>query len=263
MPFQSGLDKFVVVFIDNILIYSKNREEHAKHLRTVLEILRERQLYGKFSKCEFWLEEVQFLGHVIYAKRSSVDPAKVDAILKWERPKSVTEVRNFIGLAGYYRRFVEGFSKNMGPLTQLTHKDRPFIWFDKYEASFEEMKRRLTTTPVLIVPDTGKAFKVFCDASYPGLRCVLMQEKRAVAYASQQLRVHEKNYPTHDIELVAVVFALKAWRHYLYGARFQVYNDHKSIKYMFDQKELNMRQRRWMEYLKDYDFEFVRSVEFN
>ena len=247
----------MVVFIDDILIYSKSREEHAKHLRTVLEILRERQLYGKFSKCEFWLEEVQFLGHVISAKGISVDPAKVEAILKWERPKSVTEIRSFVGLAGYYRRFVEGFSKIVGPLTQLTRKDQPFIWSDKCEASFEEMKRRLTTAPVLIVPDTSKAFEVFCDASYQGLGCVLMQDKRPVAYASRQLKVHEKNYPTHDIELAAVVFALKAWRHYLYGARFQVYSDHKSLKYLFDQKELNMRQRRWMEYLKDYDFELL------
>jgi len=139
--FRSCLDKFVVVFIDDILIYSKNREEHAKHLRTVLEILRERQLYGKLSKCEVWLEEVQFLGHVISAKGISVNPAKVEAMLKWERQKSVTEVRSFVGWAGYYRRFVEGFSMIVGPLTQSTRNDQPFIWSDMYEASFEEMKR--------------------------------------------------------------------------------------------------------------------------
>ncbi|WVZ22654.1 hypothetical protein V8G54_001198 [Vigna mungo] len=240
--FRSCLDKFVVVFIDDILIYSKDQEEHAEHLRMVLEILRQHQLYGKLSKCEFWLEGVQFLGHVVFAQGISVDPAKVEAILKWERPSSVTEVRSFVGLAGYYRKFVEGFSKIIGPLTQLTRKDQPFVWTDRCEASFEEMKRRLTTAPVLIIPDISKAFEVYCDASYQGLGSVLMQIGRPVAYASRKLKVHEKNYPTHDLELAAVVFALKTWRHYFYGAKFQVFNDHKSLKYLFDQKELNMRQ---------------------
>jgi len=115
----------------------------------------------------------------------------------------------------------------------------------------------LTTAPILIIPDTNKKFEVYCDASYQGLGCVLMHEKRSVAYASRQLKVHEKNYPTHDLELAAVVFALKTWRHYLYGSQFQVFSDHKSLKYLFDQKELNMRQRRWTEYLKDYDFELL------
>ena len=178
-------------------------------------------------------------------------------MLKWERPKSVTEVRIFLGLAGYYRRFVEGFSKRVRPLTQLTRKDQPFSWTDKCEECFEEMKRCLTTAPVLAIADTTKKFEVYYDASYQGLGCILMQEKRPVAYASRQLKVHERNYPTHDLELAAVVFALKSWRHYLYGSQFQVYSDHKSLKYLFEQKELNMRQRRWMEYLKDYDFELL------
>ncbi|WVZ26804.1 hypothetical protein V8G54_000096 (mitochondrion) [Vigna mungo] len=255
--FRSCLDKFVVVFIDDILIYSKNREEHVEHLRIALEILREHQLYGKLSKCEFWLSDVQFLGHVISGQGISVDPTKIEAVLKWEHPTSVTEVRSFVGLAGYYRRFVKDFSKIVGPLTQLTRKDQPFVWTDQCEASFKDMKQRLTTAPVLIIPDTDKAFEVYCDASYQGLGCVLMQNRRPVAYASQQLKIHERNYPTHDIELAAVVFALKTWRHYLYGAKFQVFSDHKSLKYLFDQKELNMRQRRWMEYLKDYDFELL------
>jgi len=255
--FRPYLDKFVVVFIDDILIYSRTKEEHADHLRTVLEVLREHQLYGKLSKCEFWLDEVQFLGHVISSRGISVDPSKIETVLKWERPQTVTEVRSFLGLAGYYRRFVEGFSKMVSPLTQLTRKDQPFSWTDKCDECFEEMKRRLTTAPILIIPDTSKMFEVYCDASYQGLGCVLMQEKRPVAYASRQLKVHEKNYPTHDLELAAVVFALKTWRHYLYGSQFQVFSDHKSLKYLFDQKELNMRQRRWMEYLKDYDFELL------
>jgi len=255
--FRPYLDQFVVVFIDDILIYSESREEHAEHLRVVLGILREHQLYGKLSKCEFWLEEVQFLGHVISAQGIVVDPAKIETVVKWERPQTVSEVRSFLGLAGYYRWFVEGFSKMVSPLTQLTRKDQPFSWTDECEACFEDMKRRLTTAPILAIPDTTKTFEVYCDASYQGLGCVLIQDKRPVAYASRQLKVHEKNYPTHDLELAAVVFALKTWRHYLYGAQFQVFSDHKSLKYLFDQKELNMRQRRWMEYLKDYDFELL------
>jgi len=207
----------VIVFIDDILIYSKNREEHAEHLRVVLGILREHHLYGKLSKFEFWLEEVQFLGHLISAQGISVDPAKIETVVKWERPQTVTEVRSFLGLAGYYRRFVEGFSKMVSPLTQLTRKNQPFSWTDECEACFEDMKRRLTTAPVLAIPDTTKMFEVYSDASYQGLGCVLMQDKQLVAYASRQLKVQEKNYPTHDLELAVVVFALKTWRHYLYG----------------------------------------------
>ena len=138
--FRPWLDKFIVVFIDDILIYSRNREDHADHLRVVLDVLKEHQLYGKLSKCEFWLEEVQFLGHVISAKGIAVDPAKIETVLKWERPKTMTEVRSFLGLIGYYRRFVEGFSKKVNPLTQLTRKDQPFSWMEKCEECFEQIK---------------------------------------------------------------------------------------------------------------------------
>ena len=201
--------------------------------------------------------EVQFLGHVISAQGITVDPAKVEAVVKWKSPKSATEIRSFMGLAGYYRRFIEGFSKIVAPLTLLTRKDQPFTWMDKCEESFQELKRRLTSAPILVIPDVGKLFEVYCDVSHLGLGCILMQEKKAVAYVSRQLKVHERNYPTHDLELAAIVFALKIWRHYLYGAQFRVFSDHKSLKYLFDQKELNMRQRRWMEFLKDYDFELL------
>jgi len=216
--FRPFLDKFVVVFIDYILIYSRTREEHAEHLRLVLGVLREKQIYAKLSKCEFWMDEVQFLGHVISAQDISVDPAKVEAVVKWESPKSATEIRSFVGLAGYYRRFIEGFSKIVAPLTLLTRKDQPFTWTDKCEESFQELKRRLTSAPILVILDVGKPFVVYCEASHLGLGYVLMQEKKAVAYASRQLKVHERNYPTHNLELAAIVFALKIWRHYLYGA---------------------------------------------
>jgi len=134
------LDKFVVVLIDDILIYSRTREEHAEHLRLVLSVLREKRLYAKLSKCEFWMDEVQFLGHVISAQGIAMDPTKVEVVVKWESPKSATEIRSFMGLAGYYRRFIEGFSKIVTPLTQLTRKDQPFTWTNKCEDSFQELK---------------------------------------------------------------------------------------------------------------------------
>ncbi|CAJ2642437.1 unnamed protein product [Trifolium pratense] len=201
--FHSFLDKFVVVFIDDILVYSKSEEEHKEHLRIVLQILKEKKLYAKLSKCEFWLKEVSFLGHVISSGGIAVDPAKVDAVLQWGTPESVSEIRSFLGLAGYYRRFIEGFSKLALPLTQLTQKDQAFVWDVKCEESFQELKKRLTTAPVLILPDAKESFVVYCDASKMGLGGVLMQKGQVVAYASRQLKAHERNYPTHDLELAA------------------------------------------------------------
>ncbi|GAU34277.1 hypothetical protein TSUD_321230 [Trifolium subterraneum] len=253
--FQPYLDKFVVSFIDDILIYSKDPQEHAEHLTIVLNILREKQLYAKFSKCEFWLSEVKFLGHVISQGGVSVDPSKVEAVLNWERPRTVSEIRIFLGLAGYYRRFILGFSEIALPLTRLTRKGAAFVWNELCENSFNLLKQKLTSAPVLVIPDPDKKYVVYCDASNKGLGCVLMQESAVVAYASRQLKPHEENYPTHDLELAAIIFALKIWRHHLYGVQFALYSDHKSLRYLFDQKELNMRQRRWMEYLKDFDFE--------
>ena len=165
----------------------------------------------------------------------------------------MTEVRSFLGLAGYYRRFIKGFSKIVGPLHCLTRKGVKFEWTDKCEGSFQTMKEKLTSAPVLTLPEGNEGFEVYSDASYQGLGCVLMQHKRVVAYASRQLKKHELNYPTHDLELAAIIFALKTWRHYLYGATCQIFTDHKGLKYLFTHKELNLRQRRWMELLKDYD----------
>ncbi|XP_073046190.1 uncharacterized protein [Primulina eburnea] len=251
--FKPFLDKFVVVFIDDILVYSSSEEDHKEHLRLILQKLREKELYTKFKKCEFWLESVAFLGHIISAAGVSVDPKKVEAISDWPRQNNVTEIRSFLGLAGYYRKFVEGFSSIAIPLTKLTQKNSKFQWSEKCEQSFETLKKKLTSTPVLVLPMEGKDYTVYSDASKEGLGCVLMQEGRVIAYASRQLKPYEQNYPTHDLELAAVVFALKIWRHYLYGAKCEIFTDHQSLKYLFTQKELNMRQRRWIELIKDYD----------
>jgi hypothetical protein len=251
--FMKFLDKFVVVFIDDILVYSKSEEEHAEHLRLVLGTLREHQLYAKFSKCEFWLKEVGFLGHVLSAGGVSVDPSKITSIMERKVPTNPTEVRAFLGLAGYYQKFVEGFSSIARPLTQLLKKDKKFEWTEKCEQSFQELKKRLVIAPILTMPDISKSFDVYCDASKLSLGSVLMQDGKVIAYLSRQLRPHKMNYPTHDLELAAVVHALKTWRHYLMGNRCEIYTDHKSLKYIFSQKELNMRQRRWIELIKDYD----------
>ncbi|KAL0544372.1 hypothetical protein IC582_019486 [Cucumis melo] len=255
--FREFLDTFVIVFIDDILIYSKTEAEHEEHLRIVLQTLRDNKLYAKFSKCEFWLKQVSFLGHVVSKAGVFVDPAKIEAVTGWTRPSTVSEVRSFLGLAGYYRRFVENFSRIATPLTQLTRKGAPFVWSKACEDSFQNLKQKLVTAPVLTVPDGSGSFVIYSDASKKGLGCVLMQQGKVVAYASRQLKSHEQNYPTHDLELAAVVFALKIWRHYLYGEKIQIFTDHKSLKYFFTQKELNMRQRRWLELVKDYDCEIL------
>ncbi|TYK28169.1 gag protease polyprotein [Cucumis melo var. makuwa] len=194
--FKDFLDSFVIVFIDDILIYSKTEAEHEEHLHQVLETLRANKLYAKFSKCEFWLKKVTFLGHVVSSEGVSVDPAKIEAMTNWPRPSTVSEIRSFLGLAGYYRRFVEDLSRIASPLTQLTRKGTPFVWSPACESSFQELKQKL--------------------------------QGKVVAYASRQLKSHEQNYPTHDLELAAVVFALKIWRHYLYGEKIQIFIDHKS-----------------------------------
>ncbi|KAG8474369.1 hypothetical protein CXB51_034047 [Gossypium anomalum] len=210
--FRSYLDMFLVVFIDDILIYSHDETEHAEHLRTVLQILRDNQLYAKFSKSEFWLREVGFLGHIVSGGGIKVDPSKISAIVDWKPPRNVSEVRSFLGLAGYYRRFVEGFFMIATPLTRLLRNDVKFEWTEKFN-----------------------------------------REGKVITYASRQLKPHEKNYPTHDLELAAIVFALKIQRHHLYGEKCRIFTDQKSLKYLMTQKYLNLRQRRWLELIKDYE----------
>ncbi|GJX17100.1 reverse transcriptase domain-containing protein [Tanacetum coccineum] len=206
------------------------REEHEMHLGLVLQLLKKEKLYAKFSKCEFWLQEVQFLGHVINGDGIHVDPR-------------------------YYRRFIEDFSKIAKPLTVLTQKSKTFDWGKEQENAFQTLKDKLCNAPVLALLDDPEDFVVYCGALGLGLGCVLIQRGKVIAYASRQLKIHEKNYTTHDLELGAVVFALKIWRHYLYGTKSVIYTDHKSLHYIFSQKKLNMRQRRWIELFSDYDCE--------
>ncbi|GJX28859.1 putative reverse transcriptase domain-containing protein [Tanacetum coccineum] len=224
------LDKFVIVFIDDILIYSKNKQEHEEHLKLILELLKKEEFQG------------------IY-----VDPAKIDSIKDWASPKTPMEIRQFLGLTGYYRRFIEGFLNIAKSMTKLTQKKVKFDWGDKQEATFQLLKQKLCSAPILALPEGAENFIVYCDASHKGLGVVLMQNKKVIAYASRQSKIHEKNYTTHNLELGAVVFALKIWRHYMYRTKCTVFTNHKSLQHNLDQKELNMRQRCWLELLGDYD----------
>ncbi|GKD91772.1 reverse transcriptase domain-containing protein, partial [Tanacetum coccineum] len=203
---KSYLDKFVIVFIDDILIYSKYKEEYEVHLKLVLELLKKEKLFAKFSKCEFWLQEVHFLGHMVNSNGIHMDPSKIEAVKNWKE-------------------------------------------------AFQTLKENLCNAPILSLPDGSEDFVVYCDASNQGFGCVLMQRGKVIAFASRQLKIHDKNYTIHDLELGAVVFALKTWRHYLYGTKSIIYIDHKILQHIFDQEELNMRQQRWIELFSDYDCE--------
>ncbi|GJS48064.1 putative reverse transcriptase domain-containing protein [Tanacetum coccineum] len=202
-------------------------------------------------------KSVEFVKNVENTTKNiiEVDPSKIEAVKNWKAPRTPTEVRSFLGLVGYYRRFIENFSKIAKSLTILTQKSKTFDWGEEQELAFQTLKDKLCNAPVLALPDGPEDFVVYCDASGIGLGCVLMQRGKVIAYASRQLKIHEKNYTTHDLELGAVVFALKIWRHYLYGTKSVIYTDHKSLQHIFSQKELNMRQRRWIELFSDYDCE--------
>ncbi|GKB84711.1 putative reverse transcriptase domain-containing protein [Tanacetum coccineum] len=193
--------------------------------------------------------------YVIDSQGIHKDPSKIESIKDWASPKMPTEIRQFLGLAGYYRRFIEGFSKIAKPMTKHTQKKVKFVWGDKQEAAFQLLKQKMCSAPILALLEGSEDFIAYCDASIKGLGAVLMQREKVIAYASRQLKIHEKNYTTHDLELRAVVFALKIWRHYLYGTKCMVFTDHKSLQHILNQKELNMRQRRWLDLLSDYNCE--------
>ncbi|GJV91435.1 putative reverse transcriptase domain-containing protein [Tanacetum coccineum] len=224
------LDKFFIVFIDDILIYSKSKEDYEVHLKLVLELLKKEKLFAKFSKYKFWLQEVRFLRHMVNSNDIRVD-------------------------SSYYRRFIANFSKIAKPIASLTQKNQKYEWDKEQKEAFQTLKDNLRNAPILSLTDGPEKFIVYCDASNQGLGCVLMQKGKVIAHASRQLKIHEKNYTTHDLELGAVVFALKTWRHYLYGTKSVIYMDHKSLQHIFDQKEFYMHQRRWIELFSDFDSE--------
>lgn len=258
--FRPLLDICVLVFLDDILIYSKNPDEHLVHLRKVLTLLRENKLYAKLSKRAFSLDSVDFLGHVISAEGIKVDPRKIDSILKWPTPGNTTDVRRFHGLASYYRRFVHQFANTAAPLTTLTGSKSRFVWTPPAQVSFGALKQALTTPPVLQpFRDTSAPVKVTTDASDVAVGAELAQmvddKWHPVAFESRKLTPAEQNYPTHERELLAIINALKVWRHYLQGRKFTVYTDHNSLQYINTQPTLSKRQAGWLDLLQEFDFE--------
>jgi hypothetical protein len=232
-------------------------EEHDEHLRLVLQCLQGHKLYGKLSKCSFYQPRIHYLGHVISDEGIIMDPAKVEAIMEWPTPTNVTEVRSFMGLAGYYRRFVEGFSRIANPITELQKKNTKFVWTEKCTEAFRRLKELLTIAPILKVTDMDADFLVCTDASKEGLGGVLIQDGRVTAYISRKLRRHEENYAKHDLELLAIVYVLKVWRHYLVGRKFELRTDHYGLQHIFTQSDRNVQQRRWLELLSEYNFEIT------
>src|SRR4051812_3193876 len=246
------IGKFVVVYFDDILIYSKCLEDHVKHVREVLLILRREKLYANLSKCVFAQDKLVFLGFVVSSKGIEVDTSKIAAIHDWETPTNVGQVRNFHGLARFYRRFVKDFSTIACPLNELTKKNVPFVWGKAQQHAFNELKRKLTEAPLLVLPNFEKTFEIECDASGFGIGAVLMQEGRPVAYHSEKLDGARLNYSIYDKEFFALVRALEVWQHYLLPKEFVMHSDHESLRFLKTQVTFNKRHVKWVECIESF-----------
>jgi transposase InsO family protein len=257
--FHEYLDEFVVVYLDDILIYSKTKEDHLKHLRKVLLKLREHRLYAKLKKCELFKNKVEYLGHYISGEGIAVDERKVEVIKKWPNPTNLTELRSFLGLASYYRKFVKNFSAIASSLTTLLRKDIPYEWKPDQQEAFNKLKEKLTSAPVLLIPDQTKPFTVTTDASDTAIGAVLSQDHgkgdQPIAFESRKLNSAELNYATHEKELLAIVHAIKLWRPYLEEKLFTIITDHAALKFIKSQSNLSRRQARWLEVLQSSNFD--------
>jgi len=242
------------VFFDDILIYSKSFTDHLKHLKWVMEILRTNQLFAKLSKCAFGKQEVEYLGHLISEEGVKADPAKITAMTNWPIPKTPKALRGFLGLTGYYRKFVQGYGGIAAPLTSLLKKES-FQWNEWANLAFNKLKEAMTTPPVLRLPDFSKPFLIECDASGEGLGAVLMQEGRPLAYYSHGLKGRNLLLSTYEKELLALVSAVQKWRHYLLGHRFKVKTDQQALKHLLQQRMGTPAQQRWVSKLLGFDFE--------
>ncbi|KAJ7971439.1 Retrotransposon protein, putative, Ty3-gypsy subclass [Quillaja saponaria] len=254
------LDKFVVIYLDDIVIYSSTLEDHKKHLQLVFNRLRENQLFVKREKCSFGQKWIKFLGHIIEQDRVRMDLDKVKAIQEWKTPTSVTELRSFLGLANYYRRFVEGYSSRVAPLTELLKKGTVWHWGEPCQTAFEDMKLAMINDPVLALPDISKPFEVQTDASDYALGGVLLQENHHVAYESHKLSQAEMRYTAQEKEMFAVIHCLRVWRHYLLGSKFIVKTDNTGVSHFFTQPKLTPKQGHWHELLAEFDFEFEHKA---
>ena len=251
---RAFIGRFVVVYFDDILIYSKNLEEHVVHLKSVLDVLRKEKLFANLKKCTFCTDKLVFLGFVVSAKGIEVDEEKVKAIQEWPSPTTISQVRSFHGLASFYRRFVRDFSSLAAPLTEVIKKNVPFKWEEEQEKAFNLIKEKLTNAPLLVLPNFTKTFEIECDASGVGIGAVLMQEGRPVAYFSEKLSGAALNYPTYDKEMYALVRALENWQHYLWPKEFVIHTDHESLKYLKGQQKLNKRHAKWVEFIETFPY---------
>ena len=251
---RAFIGKFVVVYFDDILIYSKSHEEHLDHLRAVFDALRAASLYANLEKCIFCTDRVAFLGYVVTPQGIEVDGAKIDAIRSWPTPQTITQVRSFLGLAGFYRRFVRDFSTIAAPLHELTKKGVSFHWGPAQDQAFDTLKERLTSAPLLQLPDFGKTFDLECDASGVGIGGLLMQGGKPVAYFSEKLNGPTLNYSTYDKEFYALVRSLETWQHYLWPKEFIIHSDHESLKYLRMQNKLNRRHAKWVEFIESFPY---------
>lgn len=260
--FKDQLDDFVIIFLDDILIFSKNKEDHIKHVTKVLTLLRENKLYAKQSKCEFFKTEISFLGHVINERGISMETSKVKAVSDWPIPQNITDVRAFLGLAGYYRKFVKNFSMISSPLSELLKKETKFEWGEKEQKSFETLKSSVSTAPVLILPNPSLEYVVDTDSSGYALGAALLQDHgfglQPIAFMSKKMLDAEKNYTVREQEMLAIVCALKEWRHYLHGNKFKIITDHNSLTYIDTQKnQLSSRHARWAEFMSQFNYQII------
>ncbi|GJP51198.1 hypothetical protein CLOM_g10360 [Closterium sp. NIES-68] len=250
------LDECVVVYLDDILIYSRNMQQHVEHLRRVFEILRRERFYVKLSKSDFALKKVQFLGHIVSAQGVHVDPKKIEAVRTWKTPENVKELQQFLGFANYYNRFMPQFAKISMPLTNLLKKNTPYKWEPQHQEAMELLKQALTSAPVLILPDPERDYVIEANASDQAVGAVLMQDQgnglQPIVYLSKKLHGAELNYPIHDKEALAIIIAFKTWRCYLEGRKTTVYTDHCSLKYLKTQPSLSRGQVRWIDFLETH-----------
>ena len=257
--FREQLHKSVLCFLDDILIFSKTKEEHLAHVREVLTLLRAKKLYGKLSKCEFMRSEVGFLGHRLGERGLSVAPEKVAAVREWPAPRNPHDVRSFLGLAGFYRKFVQNFSKLALPLTELTHEKAPWTWGAEQQQAFDALKAALCSAPVLLIPDPSLPYTLNTDACKYAIGATLQQDHgnglQPVAYRSKKLSPAERNYDTREQEFMALYDACSYWRHYLHSEHpFTLRTDHESLKYCKTMPNLTPRLARWMEKMADFDY---------
>jgi len=256
--FHKYLDDFVIIYLDDILIYSINEQEHLTHIKLVLQLLRDNHLYVNKEKCEFSVDQIEFVGHIVTANGIKADANKVIAIKNWPIPQTPTSVRSFLGAAGFYRRFIPNFSEIAAPLTDLTRDNYKFEWTNKQHTAFVTLKDALSTAPVLRLPDFKLTFIVVTDASMIAVGGVLMQNdgegERPIAYESRKLNDAESRYPVHEQELLAIIVCLRTWRCYLEGMTFIIRTDHKSLEHIPTQKHLSRRMVRWIEYLQQFNF---------